>query len=1156
MPRLVPLLAMLALAVVAQAQERKPAVLFTGTHWGGCGYDVATRLDAGGFALRPGPALIGAKLTSDALKPFNVVLAMGLGQANADGTLSADTRATLEALNQYLAAGGGVLIVPYFGQMATEAPPTQAFLEPLGAEPLFAETVTDSASQIATAWRIPFGYTTDIAVGQQTEGVKGLWYPAPSGRPGAQNHLTTATFGPEWTVLVRGAATSSSHARRQLMDNVVDEKAAGAYAVSVPLVATREVGLGRLAYFGITPEYLLGGNAMTTLEGITLERGLSGRPSDGLKLIEGLLRWLAEPSLASGELGGAETDPALLRNPYRTQFAQPYSWPEEVTFPPSRPALRGVIGARTRYSSGKATADEWVARAKQQGLAFIVFLEDFPRLTADEFAALKTDCARLSGPGFWAVPGFTIDDEVGNHYFYLGPSFPYPEARFLSDDGTVLRSYDNEIAPDAPHVPGQLAMTTLNYAYSTAAFKLTAGNYLLGQGAAPFADFFSDWNAVGVVTARSGQLVEDATEDYLKLVDSGQGPQPLAIHLMDDPAQLDAVSWRTVLRLPTEGGGLIAGTVRADRLVPDYFSLWHFYPDNPSAIYITSGPEIESWCYAGPRDYEGNSPGDFVWQNHRWVLHGRVTSDAGLAEVVVRDGPELFRRFLPGGATEYDFTLDLTHDKQHNLVVIATDTNGGRAISGEQWDRNHRVEEFMCADRNNQLSYGYDTNRQGIGTMTGGNQSLATPFKLIDGGEISPSGTFRNDGLLGAPAFDGAAGGDPAVFEYLEPLGTERPAVRPNVSESIRLLHTADVHMGEGRREHVFADGVGVYNVWHTLWRTEPAPDFTITKRNCYFRTDPDGPMAVFLWSIDATLLHDLPNSGWNVGSLRNGDERLWALRGSDGRTLVGEWEATPRSEPRTHLVPFGRGAYAALLDSPLGGAAVFSLTDGLQASVSPPARGRITFSLPADVSPKRQGNRAHVEVLLLGIPRLTDQTTELPASSNEVVERFMRDYGLDGAPAAYSVTAAQGTVTEARYPLRVDGSEEGGFAATLTGDLCSSLPIAVGGLNDNWSAYLLDRGQAKARPLGVFEQTAWATVPLHGTADLFVGHPVTADSGEVFIQVTQTGEDAWAIEAHNPTDLPITTTLRSNPAFGPLAAKLVPQALTLAPGSSVTLLL
>jgi len=78
--------------------------------------------------------------------------------------------------------------------------------------------------------------------------------------------------------------------------------------------------------------------------------------------------------------------------------------------------------------------------------------------------------------------------------------------------------------------------------------------------------------------------------------------------------------------------------------------------------------------------------------------------------------------------------------------------------------------------------------------------------------------------------------------------------------------------------------------------------------------------------------------------------------------------------------------------------------------------------------------------------------------------------------------------------------------------------------------------------------------VPLHGTADLFVGHPVTADNREVFIQVTQTGEDAWAIEAHNPTDLPITTTLRSNPAFGPLAAKLVPQALTLAPGSSVTM--
>ena len=228
----------------------------------------------------------------------------------------------------------------------------------------------------------------------------------------------------------------------------------------------------------------------------------------------------------------------------------------------------------------------------------------------------------------------------------------------------------------------------------------------------------------------------------------------------------------------------------------------------------------------------------------------------------------------------------------------------------------------------------------------------------------------------------------------------------------------------------------------------------------------------------------------------------------------------------------------------------MFSLTDGLEATVTTPARGRITFSLPAGASPQHKGETAHAELLLVGIPRLVEETRRLPTSSSEVAVRFMRDFGLDGGTPAYSVVPTMGTTGEARYPLRVDGVD-GGFSASLTGDLCSSLPITLSGLNDKWSAFLLDRGQSKARPLGVLEQAAWATVRLHGTLDVFLGHPVVADSAEVFIQVTQTGDESWSIEVHNPTDQPITTTIRANPGFDPLAGKLPQRELTLAPGTS-----
>ncbi|MGB2821168.1 MAG: hypothetical protein WBF17_09315, partial [Phycisphaerae bacterium] len=581
--------------------------------------------------------------------------------------------------------------------------------------------------------------------------------------------------------------------------------------------------------------------AARTLEGIVLERGLRGAASDGYRLLVNALRWLAAPSPAPSGLGGAAMDEAMLANPHETKFRKPFSWTKEIAFPPVEPACPGAIGARSRYSGGKATADEWVAAAKAKGLAFIVFLEHFGRLSAADFERLKADCARLSSPEFAAVPGFTIDDEAGNHYFYFGATFPYPEAKFLSPDGKVFRSHDPGLGRKDPHVRGQLAMTTLDYAYSISSFKLTCGNYLFGRDAAPFADFFSNWDAMGVVTAVRGKVVEDATQEFLKLADSGQGPLPLVIDLMDDPAQLGSSGWRTVLRLPKAGGPIIGGSLRPESRIRDYFNCWHHYPDNPGKIYVTCGPAIESWSYVGPRDYEGNLKGDFVWQNYRWRLRGVVSSPAGLKEVVVHDGMDVFRRFLPGGKKRFEFILDLTHDKQHNLVLVAADLEGNRAVGGEHWDRNHRLEEFMCGDRNNQLSYGYLTNGRGIGLLLGGNQTLCTPNKRMAPG-ISPSGTFKNDGLLGAPAFDGSAGGEPQVWENVVPAGPAGPAMRPRVNEARRLLHTCDVHVGEGLREHRFADGVAVHNVWHTLWRTEPAEHYTVTRRNHFFQVDPDSP--------------------------------------------------------------------------------------------------------------------------------------------------------------------------------------------------------------------------------------------------------------------------------------------------------------------------
>lgn len=844
-------------------------------------------------------------------------------------------------------------------------------------------------------------------------------------------------------------------------------------------------------------------------------------------------------------MGGAPHDPKLLIDPTKTRFVKAYDWAGKIVMPEAALSGTGVIGARTTYSSGKATPDAWVAKARAKGFAYLVFLEEFSKLSRENFDKLKADCARLSSPDFAAIPGFTIDDEIGNHYFYFGTTFPYPQKEFLSADGTVFVSRDMGLDRKNPYVKGQLSMTVLDYAYTLSGFKLTDGNYLFHHNAAPFANFFSNWDAMAVITSQNGRVIEDATSDYKDLAAFGQGPLPLAFDLLDDPSRLDVTPWKTVLHF--RGAGATGEKVR------DFFNTWHFYPDDPSSATITTGPEIE-WSFTGPRDYEGGNRGDFVWENYRWILRGKVKAAAGLAKVEVYDGQQLFRRFLPVGKSNFEFTLDLTHDRQHNLVVIATDAAGNRAISGEQWDRNHRLEEFNCADRNNQLSYGYLSTKDGTGLMIGGNQALASPNKRISSGSgIGPAATFKNDQLLGAPAFDGAATGDPEVIDDIRALGTDKSVIVPVVHDAKRLFHTGDIAMGEGKREHAFTDNIPLGNVWHTLWRTQPTK-YSVTRRNTFFQINPDSPLAVFLWDIDIQLKEDMPNKGFQIAQLLPRQSQLWALRTPES-VKAGSWETTPQSTPRALEGSLGPGGYAAFLDSPLGGSVVFALADDLQYHFDLPRRNSLSLFVSGTNAPQKKGESRHVQMLMLGIPRLTDSTRNFPAASTEVVERFRRDFGVDGGATGYTVKAVEGKVRSQRYILDIDGKTTNAFSGKLEGNLISTLPITISQSNRNWSAFLYDRSLRKARPIGVFDAKAWATVPLNGVADLFIGHPVTADKPGVFLQLTQTGVTAWKLEVHNPSDKPVETMLKPNPHFDPFQGKQFPASPVKIPaGSSIIL--
>ncbi len=1148
-------------AVEARGEEapkgKEISVLFTGYPHFSCGFEMAGRLMKDGFAVTAShhPALEGKALTWEQIKKYNVIVMMQLGNANADGSLTDKNNTNIELLSKFIAEGGGVLFIPGLCQMKSQIPPQKAFLNPLGLDPVFEKVLVDPENSVkATSWKIDFALTTNMRKDSPiTQGVSAIWYPLATWA-GAQQHSTTFTVDDKWSVFLRGMPTAD--VRAASLEGCKVDAATGGGMPQPPLGASRQVGDGRLVVLGISPEYLFSNVAFTTLEDIVLDKGLNRKPSDGYKMIVNSLRWLAEPSVATGKLGGAPMDKNLLENSLKTKFCKPYDWKGADTFPETCAPLKGLVGARTALSTGKGTVAEWVTAAKAAGLSWIVFLEDFKALDKSKLDSLKKECAAATNAEFAALPGFVIDDECGFHYFYFGKEIPYPGEQFLSKDGKVFVSDDAGLDPKNPKLPGQLAMTTLNYAYTTGGFKLTAGNYLFRESKVPFANFFSNFDAHAVVTAKNGELLEDDTVEYLKLAEFGQGPTPLAIDFIEDPAKLKDASWLTVLMLPKSGASAVGDQLEGKNLVADYWSQWHFYPDNPTRPYVTEGPEIVCWRFNGPRDYEGGNPNEFVWQNHRWRVDGKVRSAAGLKEVVILDGEKPFRRFLPKGEKEFTFTCDLTHDRQHNLVMIVTDVNGRRAVSGEQWDRDHRLEEFNCADRNNQLTYGMQTTSDGFGLMLGGNQPLASPNKRIDGREISPAGTFKNDALLGAPAFDGGTGGEPDFFAtcmFQTPNGEAHPG---NYSEAVRLFHTGDLNVGEGRWTHNAADKARVANVWHSLWRAEPVTDFVGVKRNHFFNVDPDSPLPVFLWTIKLTLLKDLDPKALQLGFIRTSEAKAWCVRGSDGAVRSGTWEANPLSAGRTLAMPFGFGAYAAEFDSSLGGIGVYPMSEGMESRIALPGRenANIQFWLSPDRLPKKKGDAIEAAFLLVGTPRATSRTPSLPNNTNEVAERFFADFGMNAAGTpSYKTDLKAGKIVSQRYILDVDGADKQCMTGVIDGKLISTLPIRVGGLNDRWSAYLLDRKEKRMRPVGMFEGKAWAVVKLKGALDLFVGHPVVCDNPELSIQVTRTGDDAWRVEMHNPTDKVIKTKRAANPFFEPLAAKKVDAEIEIAPGSSVS---
>ena len=138
--------------------------------------------------------------------------------------------------------------------------------------------------------------------------------------------------------------------------------------------------------------------------------------------------------MKSEEVGGyrakAERLASPNQDPEKRKELNPPLWTEElldITRPPETdPVFRGLIGARSAFSIGRGTVGEYAAAAREAGLDFVAFLEDFTELTPEELKQLNETCRVHSGDDLLLVPGYTIDSNIGNHMFLTGYDLPWP----------------------------------------------------------------------------------------------------------------------------------------------------------------------------------------------------------------------------------------------------------------------------------------------------------------------------------------------------------------------------------------------------------------------------------------------------------------------------------------------------------------------------------------------------------------------------------------------------------------------------------------------------------------------------------------------------------------------------------------------------------
>lgn len=543
----------LMLALHTAAQAGNPAILFC-NHGNPPDLVYLAELTQKGFDVDYTTDY--AEITADRIKQYNVLVITMTPDAY-DVTMRRiasspeKAKSFADMIENYVTAGGGVLLMPHeyniLKQVVSDL--TDRWGAKLPVEQIKENDAEKVAIQSHLAAPYSLAYTDQVLPSPVSDGVKQIWYPpTPAYFAG---HTGPICVDDNWQIVVKASKTSVSvPVDLSKCTTPIPKPFSRPEGVKEPpFVAIRSYKAGRIGLINQWDSYSFGSGTKWLFNREVLSRGMKGKPSDFGRLLENMYRWLAEPSVKSGTLGGfaARSDklvPPNYRPEAKKQFDFTFWHYERETLgygqPPKDAKLyRGLIGARTAFSSGQGTVAEYAQAAQAVGLDFVVFLEEFAKLTPERLQKLKEECAKYSTDKLQLIAGFCIRNNIGNYMFFFGsdPVWPPEVVRSATDKSLISITEQNAKGEFTGLVTPFLDWVIQNYHNE----KHQAGYYNFGES--PVGIKLSDCRAYAMGAIRyyrDGKLVEDVTEDYLTTAQCTIAPAPVSVNEVTSPQALTA----------------------------------------------------------------------------------------------------------------------------------------------------------------------------------------------------------------------------------------------------------------------------------------------------------------------------------------------------------------------------------------------------------------------------------------------------------------------------------------------------------------------------------------------------------------------------------------------------------------------------------------